>query len=161
MQISSLQVTGERAMRIRGLSESECKAVLAAQSVARLACTNNWRPYIVPIRYVYADDAIYAFSLPGKKIEWMRFNPLVCLLVEEKLQGRAWKSAVVDGRYEELPERISHKNEREHAWSLLSKHANWWEPGALKPETSLPSDCSPPVFFRILIEEISGREAKE
>jgi uncharacterized protein len=148
-------------MWIRKLSESECKAVLAAHRVARLACTNNWRPYLVPIHYVYADNSIYAFSLPGKKIEWMRFNPLVCLLVEEGEQGRAWKSVVVDGRYEELPERIGHKNEREHAWSLLSKHANWWEPGALRPDTSPPSDDSHAVFFRVLIEEISGREAKE
>jgi uncharacterized protein len=148
-------------MRIRTLSASECKAVLAAQRVARLACTNNWRPYIVPIHYVYADNAIYAFSLPGKKIEWMKFNPLVCLLVEEKGQGRAWKSVVVDGRYDELPERIGHKQEREHAWSLLSKHASWWEPGALKPDTSLPSGDSPAVFFRVLINEISGRQATE
>jgi uncharacterized protein len=148
-------------MWIRTLSESECNAVLAAHRVARLACTNNWRPYIVPIHYVYADNAIYAFSLPGKKIEWMTFNPLVCLLVDEKERERAWKSVVVDGRYEELPERIEHNHEREHARSLLSKHANWWEPGALKPETSPPSDHPSPVFFRILIEEISGRQAKE
>ena len=54
-------------MQIRTLSESESKAVLAAHRVARLACANNWRPYIVPIHYVYADDAIYGFSLPGKR----------------------------------------------------------------------------------------------
>ena len=148
-------------MWIRTLSESECKAILAAHRIAHLACTNNWRPYIVPIHYVYADDAIYAFSLPGKKIEWMRYNPQICLLMEEKKQGRAWKSVVVDGRYEELPERIGHKQDREHAWSLLSKHANWWEPGSLKPEASPPSEPSPPVFFRVRIEQLSGREAKE
>ena len=148
-------------MWIRTLSGSECKAVLAAPRIAHLACTNNWRPYVVPIHYVYSDDAIYAFSLPGKKIEWMRYNPQICLLMEEKKQGRAWKSVVVDGRYEELPERIGHKQDREHAWSLLSEHANWWEPGSLKPEASPPSEPSPPVFFRVRIEQLSGREAKE
>ena len=149
-------------MRIRTLSESESKAVLAAHRVARLACANNWRPYIVPIHYVYADDAIYGFSLPGKKIEWMRFNPLVCLLVDDKERGRrAWQSVVVDGRYEELPERIGHKGAREHAWSRLSKYTNWWEPGALKPETTAPSDHPSAVFFRVLIAEISGRQATE
>jgi len=149
-------------MRISTLSESECKVVLADHNLAHLACTNNWRPYVVPIHYVYADGAIYAFSLPGKKIEWMRYNPLVCLMVEEKQQGRAWKSVVVDGLYEELRDGIGRKHdEREHAWSLLSKNANWWEPGALKPETSPASDQPPPVFFRIVIEGISGRQAKE
>lgn len=28
------------------------------------------------------------------------------------------------GRYEELPERIGYKRQRDYAWSLLSKHAN-------------------------------------
>ncbi|MDW6023144.1 pyridoxamine 5'-phosphate oxidase family protein [Mesorhizobium sp. BAC0120] len=149
-------------MRISTLSESECKVVLANHRVAHLACTNNWRPYVVAIHYVFADDVIYAFSLPGKKIEWMRYNPLVCLMVEEKQQGRAWKSVVVDGLYEELRDGIGRKHdEREHAWSLLGQNANWWEPGALKPETTLPSDQLPPVFFRILVKEISGRQARE
>lgn len=148
-------------MRIRILSESECRIVLAANRVARLACTNNWRPYIVPIHYVYADGAVYAFSLPGKKIEWMRFNPLICVLVDEVKQGRAWRSVVIDGRYEELPERLGQNQPREHAWSLLSQHANWWEPGSMKPETSQPAGPSSPVFFRVLIDEISGRQASE
>jgi nitroimidazol reductase NimA-like FMN-containing flavoprotein (pyridoxamine 5'-phosphate oxidase superfamily) len=45
--------------------------------------------------------------------------------------------------------------------SLLSEHDDWWEPGALKPIIPPVSDHSPHVFFRILAEQISGREAKE
>ena len=39
----------------------------------------------------------------------------------------------IDLANEELPDVIGHKRERERAWSLLSRHANWWEPGGLKP----------------------------
>jgi nitroimidazol reductase NimA-like FMN-containing flavoprotein (pyridoxamine 5'-phosphate oxidase superfamily) len=102
-----------------------------------------------------------AVSMPGKKVEWMRANPLVSVLVDTRGEGREWKSVVVDGRYEELLDRIGHMPEREHAWSILSRHVDWWEPGALKPWTPPLADHSTPVFFRISIEHVSGREAKE
>ena len=56
---------------------------------------------------------------------------------------------------------IGHKREREHAWSLLSQHANWWEPGGLKPVVPPTSNAPLPVFFRIAVEHLSGREARE
>src|SRR5262249_14736851 len=108
---------------------------------------------------VYSEKAIYAFSMPGRKVECMRANPLVAVLVEQRGKGQAWRSVIAEGRYEELPDRIGYKRQRDYAWSLLSKHANWWEPGALKPKASLPSEDPEYVFFRILIEQISGREA--
>jgi nitroimidazol reductase NimA-like FMN-containing flavoprotein (pyridoxamine 5'-phosphate oxidase superfamily) len=68
---------------------------------------------------------------------------------------------VVDGRFEVLPDRIGHKRERDRAWLLLSRHADWWEPGAIKPVTSPLAGSSEHVFFRIFVEGISGRQAKE
>jgi nitroimidazol reductase NimA-like FMN-containing flavoprotein (pyridoxamine 5'-phosphate oxidase superfamily) len=91
----------------------------------------------------------------------MRANPQVSIFVHKRGRGSEWKSVVVDGRYEELPDRIGHKRERDRAWSLLSRHAGWWEPGAIKPVTSPLSGSPEHVFFRILVEEISGRQAKE
>lgn len=148
-------------MLIRTLSIDECTKVLAEHHLARLACAKDARPYVVPIYYAYADEALYAFSIPGKKIDWMRTNPHVSVLVESPLQRRQWKSVIADGRYEELPERIGHKRQRDHAWSLLSIHTDWWEPGALKPERPPLADDTRHIFFRIVIEEVSGREAKE
>ncbi len=144
-------------MLIRSLGKPECSEVLAGNRLGRLACAQGGRPYVVPIYFAFEDHCLYAFSMPGKKIEWMRANPLVSVLIEERGRGREWKSAVVDGRYEELPERI----QRERAWALLSEHSNWWEPGALKPVTPPIADQSDHVFFRILIDQLSGREAKE
>ncbi|MCH4559180.1 pyridoxamine 5'-phosphate oxidase family protein [Mesorhizobium jarvisii] len=148
-------------MLIRTLSMNECTKVLAGHHLARLACAKDGRPYAVPIYYAYADEVLYAFSIPGKKIDWMRDNPHVSVLVESPLKRRQWKSVIADGRYEELPERIGHKRQRDHAWSLLSTHTDWWEPGALKPETPPLTDDARHIFFRIVIDEVSGREAKE
>jgi hypothetical protein len=148
-------------MLIRTLSALECTRLLTANRVGRLACAKDGQPYVVPLYYAHADNHLYAFSMPGKKIDWMRANPLVCVQVDEHGQGRGWRSVVVDGRYEELPDRIGQKVQRDHAWSVLSKHCDWWEPGALKPATSLVSDSRPHVFYRILIEQVSGREASE
>jgi uncharacterized protein len=148
-------------MWIRNLSTAECHEVLAGHRYGHLACSQNERPYVVPIYYAYADKAIYAFSMLGKKVGWMRANPFVAVLVEQRDKGRDWKSVIADGRYEELPERIGYKRQRDYAWSQLSKHANWWEPGTLKPDTPPASNDLQYVFFRILIEQVSGREAKE
>lgn len=148
-------------MWVRSLSTIECTKLLDANRIAHLACAREDRPYVVPIYYAHADNHLYAFSLPGKKIDCMRVNPRVSVLVEERGHGRSWRSVVVDGRYEELPDRVGMKVMRDHAWSLLSKHADWWEPGALKPEPPPLANHSPHIFFRIHIDEISGREAHE
>ena len=51
------------------------------------------------------------------------------------------------------------KRERDHAWSLLSKHANWWEPGGLKPVAAAPASSH--LFYRIRIVRLTGRQAVE
>jgi nitroimidazol reductase NimA-like FMN-containing flavoprotein (pyridoxamine 5'-phosphate oxidase superfamily) len=148
-------------MIVQTLSIPECTTLLEKNRLARLACAKDGQPYLVPIYYAYAQRYLYAFSMPGKKIDWMRENPLVSVQVDEQGKGREWKSVVVDGRYEELPDQIGNKVDRDHAWSILSRHANWWEPGALKPATLAVSDHSPHVFFRIAVEQLSGRAVRE
>jgi nitroimidazol reductase NimA-like FMN-containing flavoprotein (pyridoxamine 5'-phosphate oxidase superfamily) len=148
-------------MLVRTLSNLECTKLLTANRIGHLACAKDGQPYVVPFYNAHADNHLYAFSMPGKKIDWMRANPLVSVQVDEHDQGRAWKSVIVDGRYEELPDRIGYKLQRDHAWSVLSKHPDWWEPGALKPVIPPASDSVPHVFFRILIEQVSGRAASE
>jgi nitroimidazol reductase NimA-like FMN-containing flavoprotein (pyridoxamine 5'-phosphate oxidase superfamily) len=110
---------------IRTLSTAECTKLLAANRVARLACAKDGQPYVVPIYCAYADSHLYAFSMPDKKIEWMRGNPMVSLQVHEGGERREWKSVVVDGRYEEMLDCAG----RDHAWSQLSRHFDWWGAG--------------------------------
>lgn len=146
-------------MFVRELDKLQCATVFSANRLARLVCTREDRPYAVPIFYAAAGDDAYAFTRAGRKLETMRANPNVALLVEENQQGGFWKSVLAEGRFEELPNRIGFKRERDHAWSLVSRHPNWWEPGALKPELPASLDDARHVFFRIHIERMSGREA--
>ncbi|RUX22454.1 pyridoxamine 5'-phosphate oxidase family protein [Mesorhizobium sp. M2A.F.Ca.ET.042.01.1.1] len=148
-------------MQIRALSTLECTKLLTANRIGRLACAKDGRPYIVPFHYAHADNHLYAFSMPGKKIDWMRANPLVSVQVDAPGTGHGWKSVIVTGRYEELPDRIGHEAQRDHAWLMLSKHFDWWEPGALKPAAASDLEHLPHVFFRVSIAEVAGREALE
>lgn len=145
-------------MIIRELSAAQCIALIEANRLARLACSMDNRPYLVPIFFAYSDRCAYAFTMPGRKLDTMRANPNVALLVEEG-EGRTWASVVAEGRFEELPDRIGHKRLRDRAWSLLSKHVDWWEPGALKPVLPAVANHSPHVFYRVHVERMSGRQA--
>jgi nitroimidazol reductase NimA-like FMN-containing flavoprotein (pyridoxamine 5'-phosphate oxidase superfamily) len=144
---------------IKEMTAQECSAVLSSSRMGRLACARENQPYIVPVTFALEDDHIYSFSMIGQKVEWMRQNPKVCLHVDEFGEGREWKSVVVYGTYEELPDRIGTKRQREHAWSLLSKHASWWEPGGLKPVPGPSGSPTTHLFFRISVDRVTGRQA--
>ncbi|NRP73918.1 hypothetical protein ILFOPFJJ_04839 [Ensifer psoraleae] len=146
-------------MFVREMSEQECVALVASGRLGRLACCREGRPYIVPIQYALAGKCLYGFSMLGQKIEWMRANPCVCIEVDEFSGQDQWKSVVITGRYQELPDTEQWHRERLHAWSLLEKHVNWWEPGGLKPGEQPIAGASPHVFYSIDIEEMTGRAA--
>ncbi|MCA1444552.1 pyridoxamine 5'-phosphate oxidase family protein [Ensifer sp. IC4062] len=146
-------------MFVREMTEQECIALVASGRLGRLACCREGRPYVVPIHYALAGRCLYGFSMLGQKVEWMRDNPCVCVEIDELVSYNEWKSVVISGRYMELPDTDQWRHERLHAWSLLEKHVNWWEPGGLKPGTQPIADASPHVFYSIDIEEVTGRAA--
>ncbi len=147
-------------MIISEMTTQECRGLLTASRVGRLACVSEEQPYVVPISFVYENGNIYSFSLVGHKIWAMRKHPKVCLEVDAVLSPRSWWSVVVFGRYEELSEAGHWRDERDHAWSLLQKaRPNWWEPGCETPDSVDKVALPPHIFFRITIEQISGRRA--
>ncbi|MGB3538994.1 MAG: pyridoxamine 5'-phosphate oxidase family protein [Mesorhizobium sp.] len=153
--------TGADDMIVREMTAQENTALVSAGRLARLACASEGQPYMVPIHYAFADNYLYSFSMLGQKIDWMRSNPKVCAQIDDLTSARNWKSVVVYGVFEELADRIGTKVERDRAWSLLEKHANWWEPGSLKPVLPPVASASNHVFYRIYIESMTGRQAVE
>lgn len=144
-------------MIVADMTRAECIDLLSSSRLGRIACSRAGVPYVVPMHFAYADNCIFSFSLPGQKIDWMRENPNVCVQVDHFDQNRQWSSVVAHGQFEELPDRIGTKLERDHAWKLLERHANWWEPGDLKPLSERPTGSH--LFYRIRIETLSGRRA--
>jgi nitroimidazol reductase NimA-like FMN-containing flavoprotein (pyridoxamine 5'-phosphate oxidase superfamily) len=146
-------------MIVKEMSRQECVALLSNSRLARLACARDNQPYVIPIHYAYADNYLYSYSMVGQKLEWMRANPLVCVQLDHFLQPRIWQSVIVFGRYEELPDTPEWSRSRQLAWSLLQKHANWWEPGCLKTETQCATGKPTHVFYRVEIEHLTGRQS--
>lgn len=146
-------------MLIRSMQRQASIDLLVRAKVGRLACAHEGQPYITPLSFVYDDAWLYSFSTLGRKIAWMRANPLVCLEADEIVSRQAWATVIVLGRYEELT-KSDHGEERAFAYKLLQARPLWWEPAYVK--TVIPGQhrtLDEAVFFRILISEITGREA--
>lgn len=147
-------------MVIKEMSNQECLDLLTSKRLGRLACAQGSQPYIVPVYFAYHDYFLYSLTTVGKKIEWMRANPLVCLEVDDVvMDSQEWTSVIVSGCFQELPDFPEWQTTRELAVKLLQQYAMFWEPGLAK--TVLHGKERPliPVFYRIRIVGITGRRA--
>jgi nitroimidazol reductase NimA-like FMN-containing flavoprotein (pyridoxamine 5'-phosphate oxidase superfamily) len=146
-------------MVIGELTRQACLDLLARIHLGRLACARGNQPYIFPMFFAYHENSLYCASTIGQKIEWMRENPLVAILFDEVDSAQQWESVVVTGRYEELADAPETRDRRQLAWSLLKERKLWWEPGYAKTILGDAERPMAPVYFRIRIEQISGRGA--
>lgn len=146
-------------MRIQEMSRASIIILLKSADVGRIACARRSQPYVTPFTFAYSNDFIYSFGTVGKKIEWMRANPLVCVEVDKIVSRQEWQSVVIFGRYQELLKTKELKETHQFAHDLLARKANWWEPGFAKTLKGGVERRLEPVFFRIMIDEISGHEA--
>lgn len=144
-------------MLVHELSLEECRAILARNSVGRLACARGEQPYLVPILFSFdgMDDCLYSFSLLGRKIDWMRGNPKVCIEVDEIADPLHWVTIVGFGRYEEIADSPEAAPVRRRAQELLERRSEWWLPGAARLAEG--EEHSAPVFYRIHLTSITGR----
>ncbi|RYZ03341.1 MAG: pyridoxamine 5'-phosphate oxidase family protein [Myxococcales bacterium] len=145
-------------MNVQEISAKECYAKLASTGFGRLACARDNQPYVVPISFAVEGESIYAFSLAGQKIDWMRENPRVCLEADWLNSSSDWTSGVVMGRYEELTDTPEYYNERLLALASLQTRPMWWEPGTSSLSSALdhPGQGHAPVFFRIVADRVTG-----
>ena len=147
-------------MVITEMSQRESRALLSGLGSGRLACARENQPYIVPIFFACDEDRLYAFSTLGQKIEWMRANPLVCVQADEIRSLLEWKSVIVLGHYEELPDDEAHRKTRSHALTLLSQRSRWWQGAYATDRLRGHSEEPMPVVFCVKIVEITGHRAE-
>ena len=112
-------------MRIIAISQHECSELLKRLYLGRLGCALDNQPHIVPVYFSYEPDSIYIFSTLGKKIEWMRQNPKVCLQADEIVDRSDWLSVIVTGKFVELSG-PKYTAEQEHARERLAQYSGWW-----------------------------------
>lgn len=147
-------------MFIKELTDAECHLFLSEQRFGRISCALENQPYTVPFHFAFdGEDYLYVFATFGQKIEWMRANPLVCVEVDDIQNQFEWFSLVIFGSYEELPDSPEFAEDRAAAYALLSRHAMWWQPGfVIGSHPKMPMD-EKPIFFRVHIDQITGRQA--
>ena len=145
-------------MRVVSISQKDCSDLLKRISVGRLACALDNQPYVVPVGFSYEPDALYVFSTVGKKIEWMRQNPKVCLQADEIGNKSSWMSVVVTGTFLELRE-PQYTAQREHARELLAENSRWWLTPLAERRELASDQAVEPVFFRIDIASMTGLRA--
>lgn len=144
-------------MKIQEMSHQDCLEVLGRARLGRLACSQTNQPYITPGYFAFEDGYLYGFTTAGQKITWMRANPLVCVEFEEIQNASAWASVIVTGRFEELPPTPEHDAYRTRAYAFLQRHPLWWEPGYVKTELKGGPRPLDPLYFRIIIDQLTGR----
>jgi len=145
-------------MRILPISSEDCSELLQRISFGRLACSLNDQPYVVPVGFSYEPEQIYVFATMGKKIEWMRQNPKVCLQVDEIGSRSTWTSVIVTGTYVELRQ-PQYSAERERARSRLGQTVQWWLTPLAGRREQVDDLAIEPLFFRIDIKSMTGLRA--
>jgi nitroimidazol reductase NimA-like FMN-containing flavoprotein (pyridoxamine 5'-phosphate oxidase superfamily) len=145
-------------MQVKQLKKEECRKILRRKQLGRIACSYDNQPYIVPINFVYdGEKNLYASSLVGQKIKWMRENPLVCIEVDEINGQNDWKTIIIFGKFEELPDTPEFEDHRVFARELLSKFP-------VEKQISdgfginQKSSENKTVFYRIGIKKITGHK---
>jgi len=136
------------------LNKREIIDFLESQFIGRLGCHVNGETYIVPVNFVYQDNAIYAHSGEGKKIEMLRANPRVCFQVDKIDSMFKWKSVILWGTFEELKD-----EERQRAMQgLILRIMPNTNDSARNPSHAIdPALQDSLIVYRNNIEEGTGR----
>jgi len=139
---------------IHTLDRSSIDAMLSRNSVGRIAFAHEGRVDVQPIHYVYDGDWIYGRTSAGSKLRAVLHNCWVAFEIDEVEDVFRWRSAIVHGACYVLdPEGSPHERAvHEHAITLMRR---------LVPETLTKEDPVPSrsVFFRVHVDEATGREA--
>ena len=147
------------------LSTEEIELLLKEKVVGHLGCNDGYNTYVYPINYVYDGHFILCHTTPGVKLEIMRRNNRVCFQVEDNKDCVHWRSVMVQGFFQEQEEErdryttmkfFAGKNlHQKISQSALLHHTTFNGTHNNRPESNRP------VFYRIVIDEKSGRYEDE
>ena len=133
----------------------ECEAILARNSVGRIAFALQDRVSLVPVHYVYEDGWIYGRTATGGKLREMLRNRRIAFEVDEHSSLFEWRSVVVRGPFYLIEPGILPADRRTYAKAVALVRR-------LVPAALTESDPVPfrDQLFRIRAVEISGRASE-
>ena len=136
------------------LGRKACEAILARNSVGRIAFSLHDSVRIIPIHYAYASGWIYGRTAAAGKLQEILRNRRIAFEVDERPQHFEWRSVVASGPLYLIEPGTTPSDRRVHtkAVSLIRQ---------LVPSALTGSDPVPfrDQLFRIRVAEISGRES--
>jgi uncharacterized protein len=144
---------------IANLNNKQIRNLLATEIIGRIGCYTANRVYVVPISYAFDGNDIYAHTYEGLKVNAMRDHPYVCFEVDDVRNMSNWQSVIAWGKFEE----ITHEAERKKAIKILLNRALpvissiTTHLGTTWPFYEEEVDAIEGIFFRIRLEEITGR----
>ena len=147
------------------LTSQEIEALVSRNYIAYLSCCDGDTPYIVPITYYYdaSSSSIIGYTTEGKKIEILRKNPKISMIVSEIKSLSEWKTVVLDGTFEELKgmdQITAIKTLSTELTQLISKETQ--QDVMYINEVARIDGDDPKVIYRIHLENKKGRfEMKE
>ena len=141
--------------RIRELTRAEMEALLARNSVGRIAYAFHDRVDIEPISYVYSNGWVYCRTSHGVKFDIIEHHRWVAFEVDEVRGLFDWQSVVVRGTTYVLKS-DSPEDERK-AFTPGLTLLKQLMPGTLGGNDPVSFRQ---VVFRIHLDEVTGREAK-
>ncbi len=135
------------------LTKVESQALLARNSVGRVAYSLRDRVDIEPINYVSDGDWIFARTSKGAKLSTLLHHPWCAFEVDEVRGLFDWASVVVKGTFSILDPKVGSLHTYQRACSLL------W---GLVPGSSSAGDPVPHrnIIVGIFAQEITGRSAQ-
>jgi|SRR5665811_1306574 len=143
------------------LTTTECINLLIDNYSGHLGFIAKDSPFVPPISYYYdrQDHEIISYSAEGHKIDAMRKNPSVSLVVEKIQSVYNWQSVLVHGTFEEI--KGTSAKQKLHRFTegvkgvILSKEERKTE--FISEFSSKLYSHGVPVVYRIKILEMTGK----
>jgi len=130
---------------VNELTRPEIDELLRTQTVGRVGCHADGTTYVVPVIYGWDGENVYVLTVEGLKTRILRSNPSVCFEVDAYDGPGVWRSAILQGDYEELS-----GDDVERALELLRDR---FGATSRRPRES----GRQAVAFRINVREATGR----
>jgi uncharacterized protein len=138
----------------RSLDRAEMEALMARQSVGRLAYLEGQGVQIEPIHFVFEGGWIYGRTEPGSKISALAHRPWVAFEVDEVHGLFEWQSVVVRGHFQLLSPAGTVAEQRQVATAIAALRR--LVPGTLGPDDPVPDRQ---LLFAIHADDAQGRAA--
>ena len=132
------------------LEPSDINALLARNTVGRLAFARGGQIDVLPIQYVFRDGSIYGRTAAGGKLAALgSLGATVAFEVDEIHSARVWRSVLAHGTFYVLD-----SNSEREGWLTALQIVRRLHPDALLDDVARPERSQ---IFRIVVHDATGR----